>query len=452
MSKNLDFAYDEYLKSREEEAVQAIAGFNKQLERESLRYARFAIPSYYKPHLVSPEQEHLLKRAAAALTSALNIAIHLFFEERHFTHLVRMPQPIRDLIKIDPGYSQSIVFARYDALLEGMSLKVLEFNSDTEAGAGYADQLEEMLLTDPLLEDFFKENLIKTTDRVQSILDTLLAVYEEFGGLETPKIALVDWKNVRTIRELEYLKQRFESKGYKTTIADPRELKFKGGKLYHKDFRVDILYRRVALDELIERADEVQEMIRAYEKRAVCMVNPLRARLASTKALLSILTNPEYDHFFTENENQIKRECLPWTRRTEDAKAFYGGKTVYLLDFLKDEKETVVLKPSVTYGGKGVMIGRETRDQDWNEAIDKAIKGDWVVQEFVNVPILTVPRVVNRKLDFDYKKYNFNMLVFGGKYVGGFARLSQETVVNVARNGGFVPSIAGEIEPERVDV
>ena len=125
---------------------------------------------------------------------------------------------------------------------------------------------------------------------------------------------------------------------------------------------------------------------------------------------------------------------------------------MYLINFLKDEKETLVLKPSIGYGGRGVAIGRETRDPDWNEAIDKTIKGDGVIQEFVNVPIMTVPRVINDKLDFDYKKYNFNILVFGGKYVGGFARVSQETVVNVARSGGFIPSIAAETVPERLGV
>lgn len=447
--KNLDYAYDEYLKAHEIEVMKAIADFNHRIEKTPLRYGRFPIPAFYKPHFITFEQEHLLKRVSATLSSVLNIAVRLYFEEKHFSHLFRIPSDAAELIKIDPGYSQAVVFSRYDALLEGHSLKLLDFNSDTSAGPGYSDQLEEMLLEEPFLADFFREHAMRRTARVQGILDTLLEIYEEFGGLETPRIAIMDWRNVRAIPELEYLKNFFENKGYKAMISDPRELKFKGGKLYHKDTRIDIIYRRATLDELIAHSDEVQDLIKAYKARAVCMANPLRAKLTSSKTLMSILTNPAYDHFFTENENQVKRECIPWTRRISDMEAFYGGKKIYMLDFLKDEKESIALKPAESYGGKGVTLGPETRDQDWNEALDHALKEDWIVQESIHVPIITVPAVINQKLDFDYKKFNFNVLVFGGKYAGGFVKVSQDSVVNVTKSGGFMPSIASEAIPER---
>jgi glutathionylspermidine synthase len=400
-------------------------------------------------HFLSPKQEHLVKRVSTTLSQIINTAVRLYFEEGHLSHFFKMSPEAHELLKIDPGYSQNVVFTRFDALLEGESLKLVEFNCDAPAGMAYTDQLEDILMAEDFLKQFFQEYELKSSSRVQSILDGLLAAYEEFGGFETPQIAIVDWRHVRTMPEFEYLKQFFESKGYKTVIADPRELKYKGGKLYHKNFRVHLIYRRVVFDELLERVDEVEDFIKAYKEKAVCVVNPLRSRLAGTKALLSILTNPEYDHFFTDHENKIKKECIPWTRRLIDAEDFYGHKKIYLIDFLKDEKETLVLKPSSSVGGKDVVIGRETPDSDWNQTIDKALKGDWVVQEFVNVPIMTVPALINQKLDFAYKKYNFNMLAFGGKYAGGFARLSDESMINVAKGGGLIPSIAAEHIPER---
>ena len=68
--------------------------------------------------------------------------------------------------------------------------------------------------------------------------------------------------------------------------------------------------------------------------------------------------------------------------------------------------------------------------------------------EYVNVPAITVPEVVNGKLDFAYKKYNFNMLVCGGKYAGGFVRLSDESVINVATGGGLMPAVWSDVAPE----
>lgn len=449
MTLNLDHEYDEFLKTHERQVLEGIQDFQKKLNGASFRYGRFTIPTFYKPFFLTSKQEHLLKRVSQALSQIVNTAVRLFFEETHLSHVFRLHPEAVKLVRLDPGYSQPVVFNRWDALLEGEALKIIEINADAPAGLAYTDQLEAILLEDPKLQPFFEKHVLRRMSRVETILNALLAVWEEFGGLETPQIAITDWRNVRTMSEMEYLKAYFESRGYKTLIADPRELKYKGGKLYHKNMRIDVLYRRMSLQEIIDRADEVDDMLKAYRDRAVCMVNPLRSALASTNALLSILTNPEYEHFFTESENRIKRDYLPWTRRLADAEDFYGRKKVYLIDFLKDEKETLVLKPSTGEGAQGVLIGRETPDGDWNAAIDKALKEDWVVQEFVNVPIMTVPSPVNNKLDFEYKKYNFNLFTCAGKYSGSFVRLSDDDKIKVSRGGGMIPALASETVPER---
>jgi hypothetical protein len=450
MDKNLDYEFDEYLKGREARIVREIPQFAKRLEKTRFYYGRFAIPTFYKPHFLTAKQEHLVKRTASALTHVINTAVRLYFEEGHLSHVYRVAPEAAELIKIDPGFSRTVVFSRYDGLLEGQNLKWIELNTDAPAGAAFTDEIADVLFGEEALKDFWEEFQIKNTLRVQGILSALLNAYEEFGGFETPNIAIVDWRHVRMAAEFEIIKAYFESKGYKTTIADPRELQYRGGKLYHKNFRINLIYRRVVFDEIAERMDQVQDLLKAYKDRAICMVNPLRSRLASTKAFLSIMTNPEYDHFFTETENRIKREHIPWTRRIADAEEFYGHKKSYLIDFLKDEKDSLVLKPSSGSGGKYVTIGRDTPDPQWNEMIDRALKGDWAVQEYVNVPIMTVPAVVNNRLDFAYKKYNFSALVFDGKFSGGFTRLSDENVVNVARHGGLLPSLASEHVTDRV--
>lgn len=452
MAKNLDHAYDQYLKSREEAIIKAIPRFQERLDKTRFRYGRFTIPAFYKPLFTNSKRTHLLKRVASTMMRVINIAARLYFEETHLSHVYRISPEAADLIRIDPGYSQSVVLARFDGLFEGESLKLMDLNCDAPVGAAYGDHAESIFLSEEPLQDFVKEHHLAKTERIQNMLNSLLEVYEEFGGYETPNIAIVDWRSSRTMSEFEFIKDVLESKGYKTTIADPRELKYKGGKLYHKNFKIHLVYRRVLFDELLQRLDEVEDLIKAYRERAICMVNPLRSRLASTKALLSILTNPEYDHFFTESENRVKREYIPWTRRLVDAEDFYGRKKVYLIDFLKDEKDTLVLKPSAADGGRDVMVGRETPDKDWNGVIDKALKKDWVVQEYVNVPMITVPEIVGNKLDFAYKRFNFSLLVCGSRYAGGIARLSDESVVNVARGGGLVPVLTAETIPERFGV
>ncbi len=450
MTANLDYAFDQYLKAREPQAVAAIHHYAEKLKSPAFAYGRFTVPAFYKAFFATPKQQHLLKRTASSFSQILNKTARLYFEEGQMKARFHLSPEAEELVKIDPGYSQHVVFGRFDALLEGESLKLLEFNCDAPSGAAYADQLESVFLSEELVWPFAGEHHLAASERVQSILSTLLSVYEEFGGYETPQIAIVDWRNARSSGEFQHIKSHFESKGYKTTIADPRDLQYRGGKLYHKGFRVHLIYRRVAFDEILERLDEVQDFLRAYKEKAVCVANPLRSRLASSKEIFSLLTNPEFDRFFTENENEMKRQHLPWTRCLSDAEDFYGHRKVFLIDFLKDEKETVVLKPSgSSHGARRVHIGKETPDGEWNAAVDRALKEqDWVIQEQVAVPVMTVPEVVNQKLDLAYKKFNFNLLVSGGKYAGGFVRLSDESVVNVATGGGLMPAIWTDMPPE----
>ncbi|OGW84847.1 MAG: hypothetical protein A3C35_06610 [Omnitrophica bacterium RIFCSPHIGHO2_02_FULL_46_11] len=448
-TRNIDHAYEQFLLANEKKTIDAIHHFEEKLHHSYVKYGRFTIPTFFKPHFITTKQARLLHSVCDILARAADRIANLYLIDPALKDCFSLSPEADELIRIDPGYTRSVALARFDCFLEGENFKFIELNCDSPAGMGYTDTLEQLLLEAPELKEFFQDVHIQREIRTQKLLEGLLSVYEEFGGYETPQIAIVDWKTVRTRPEFDILKLFFEEKGYKTIIADPRDLRYKSGKLYHGNFRIDLLYRRVIFNELLEKLRDVGDLIRAYKDRAVCMVNPLRSRLASSKALLSVLTNPGYDHLFSAKENEIKSQYVPWTRRVVDAEKFYGGKKIYLIDFLKDEKETLVLKPADSYGGKEVTIGCETRDDEWNQTIDKALKSNWVVQEFVPPPFLTVPTVVNHKLEFAAKRINTGCFVFNGVYAGSLSRLSDESVVNVSRGGGLIPAVVCESEINR---
>ena len=448
-TRNVDHAYEQFLLTHEKTVLEAIHHFEDKLHHSYLKYGRFTIPTFFKPHFITGKQARLIHMVCDNLARMVDRIANLYFHDPALKDCFQLSPEAEELIRIDPGYSRVVALARFDCFLEGESLKFIELNCDSPAGMGYSDTLEQLFFDTPELQDFFDEVHAQREIRSQKLLDGLLSVYEEFGGFETPQIAIVDWKTVRTRPEFDVLKLFFEEKGYKTTIADPRDLRYKSGKLYHGNFRIDLLYRRVIFNELLEKIREVNDLLKAYKERAICMVNPLRSRLASSKALLSILTNPAHDHLFSAKENELRREHIPWTRRIMDAERFYGGKKSYLIDFLKDEKEFLVLKPADGYGGREVTIGCETRDEEWNHTIDKALKSNWVIQEFVTPALITVPTVVNHKLEFTGKKMNTGCFVFNGIYAGSLTRLSDETVVNVSRGGGLIPAIVCESEINR---
>ncbi len=447
--QNVNNAYEQFLSAQPGDAVRAIRAFEETLHHSYAKYGRFTIPVFYKPHFITKKQSRLLHTVAGTLVRMIDRLAGLYFTDPLIRDAFNMPPEAVELIKIDPGYSRTSVISRLDCFIEGEKVKFMEFSCDATGGMAYTDLLERMIFDQEGLQEFFEEFHFEREVRSQKLLDALLNVYEEFGGYETPRIAILDWKNVRTRAELELLKNFFEEKGYKTTVADPRELRYKSGKLYQGNFRVDLIYRRILVRELLEKLDEVRDFIQAYRDKAVCLVNSLRSNVAASKVALSILTNPGYDHFFSDKENALKRDCLPWTRRISDAEKFYGGKKIYMVDFLKDEKESLVLKPADGYGSKDITIGRETRDEEWNRAIDKALKSNWIMQEYMEIPVIRVPAVVNDKLEFVMKKASTSCFVFDGAYAGSFSRLSDESVINISRGGGLIPTVTSEAEIER---
>ena len=73
----------------------------------------------------------------------------------------------------------------------------------------------------------------------------------EFGGTAAPPtIAIVDFREVPTWPEFEMLQAHFRSLGVPTIVCDPRELEFSGDALSHEGTKIDLVYRRVLINDI----------------------------------------------------------------------------------------------------------------------------------------------------------------------------------------------------------
>ena len=75
-------------------------------------------------------------------------------------------------------------------------------------------------------------------------------------------MAIVDWREVPTYSEFEILRDAFTARGVPTVICDPRDLEFAAGSrfsagtgrgLYAKGERIDLVYRRVLINDIVAR-------------------------------------------------------------------------------------------------------------------------------------------------------------------------------------------------------
>jgi len=451
LGHNAEAAYDTYLMKQGPNFVKAVSDFEERVNQSYLKYGRFTIPTFLKPHFLTANQEKLIKKNTEIANALLEKVIRLYFEEPIVKHAFQLSKEAELLMEIDPGYERQVPISRFDCFLEGETLKFIEMNTDSPAGVGYADLLENLFFQTDEFSEFFEAFHFRRESRTQKLYEALISAYSQFrgGSNSNPRIAIMDWRTVKTKHEFEALKSFFESQGCPTCIADPRDLKLKQGKLYHDDFQIDLVYRRSILKEILERLDEVQDFIKAYEKKAVCVVNSLRAPLVANNRVLSLLTNPRHQNWFTEEENKFIQEMIPWTRRMSDAEQYYGSKKIYMIDFLKDEKETLILKPSKDSDAKNVIIGSDATEEIWNKTIDVAMKDNWVIQEAIRIPQFNVPIVSDGKMQFLLKKVSIHPFVFEGRYSACLSRLSDDSVINIAHGGGLIPAVAEEEEHNR---
>ena len=103
----------------------------------------------------------------------------------------------------------------------------------------------------------------------------------------------------------------------------------------------------------------------------------------------------------------------------------------------------MVLKPNDDYGGHGIYIGWNSTPEEWEEAIQLALKdGDYLVQERVKTAKEMFPMVFDAvaKWDMVEQLVDLDPLLFNGVVGSAFTRLSLSELANVSSGGGMVPT------------
>jgi uncharacterized circularly permuted ATP-grasp superfamily protein len=349
------------------------------------------------------------------------------------------------LVRIDPGYNCASTASRLDAFLLTDSLHFAEYNAESPAGLAYTERLCELFDSMAVMRRFREGRHVRFNRTIEPMLKALLASYRDWGGrANPPTIAIVDWRNVPTWTEFELLRDAFTALGVPTFVCDPRDVTFDNGTLVCGGERVDILYRRVLMNDIIARPDECAALVEAYATKSVCMANTFRCKLAHKKAFFAVLTDERNAHLFSASDLAAIKAHIPWTRVVSDEETTKDGVRQSLVALAECNRENLVLKPNDEYGGTGVQLGWETAAADWVAALHTALedpKGTWVVQERIPVrrevfPMFdSVGNVTPRDMLVDFAPY-----LFRGRMAGYLTRLSSTGLANVTSGGGQVPA------------
>ena len=123
------------------------------------------------------------------------------------------------------------------------------------------------------------------------------------------------------------------------------------------------------------------------------------------------------------------------------------GQTGDLLDYVRREREALVLKPNRSYGGQDVLIGPSLTDAEWDAAVDRALADSerWVVQQLASIPVSLFP-VAGPDGLINSEPFHVVMGFAPSQYgVAILGRASQRQVVNIAQRGGMCAVMVGRL-------
>ena len=392
---------------------------------------------FLRPHFFTGGKYDEIKHAAETLAEAFEQMTFAAFENEEILRELDLTEREEKLARIDPGYKTVCNSSRLDTFLHEDDFKFLEYNGETPAGIIDQMQIEKVLEMIPEVSEFLSENEHWRPKPHEKLLNALVSDYRDFGGeKEKPNIAIVDWNGVATASEFEVLRQYFELKEHKTKILDPHELKYDGKVLSAGDFKIDIFYKRVIIHEYLDKFDADGALIRAYKDNNIFMANSFRTKIPHKKASFAILSDERFADLFTEEQHEIIKKHIPWTRRVRQMETDFENEKVNLLELLKGDKDKFLLKPNDDYGGSGIILGWETSRSDWENALKKASQESFVVQEKVDVKKVEMLTYATDEITKTELLIDFDPFLFRGKVEGGLVRLSAQSLVNVAQGGG----------------
>jgi hypothetical protein len=400
---------------------------------------------FLRPFFLTASDEARIASAAETIAALGERIVRAAFASDDLYQQLGMREAEDALVDIEPGYPTASTASRLDAFLLPSSLHFAEYNAESPAGIGYTQRLCELFDATSTMVRFREGRQVRYYKVIDAMLEALMASYREWGGsARPPTIAIVDWREVPTWTEFEILRDAFVAAGVPTLVCDPRDLVFANGALTVEGSRIDLVYRRILVNDILAKPAECRALVEAYSARAICMANTFRCKLAHKKAFFAVLTDPANESLFSPAEREVIRAHIPWTRVLDDTSTATDEWHGDLLELVRARREYMVLKPNDEYGGTGVTLGWETPEGAWLEKIDAALDdpyGTWVVQERIPVRRELFPQFDGSgRISMNDMLVDFAPYLFRGRIGGYLTRLSGSGLANVTSGGGQVPA------------
>ncbi len=430
--------YQDLLSSERPRWLGTIDGLRERLRSVRAQYGGRDLVRVFRPKFVTTQDLALIDYVSGVILGASRRLAQMILVDPKLQAFFGLSEGELRLVAPEPLVPDPCAFTRLDSFLTREGPRFVELNGEAPAGVGYGDVIAESFLEHPLVREFQRRTGAFAVSTREALLRFLLMAWRIAGRTSKPSFLITDYLDVSTVNEFHIVCDYIRARGFDCVVEDPRKLEYRDGKLWAQGRACDFVYRRVLVNEFLDREDQLAALWSAYRDRAVVMVNPFRSKLVHKKITFALLTGDGATDWLTAEERAVIGQHVPWTRKVRETKTEYGGRTVDLVPFVLANRDRFVLKPSDEYGGRGVTLGWLVDQSTFEATMKDALKAHWVVQERIDPVEEPFPHF-DHNLEDVPMVVDLDPYVYFGRVHGVLARLSAGAISNVTSGGGQVP-------------
>ncbi|MGH9659081.1 MAG: hypothetical protein ACRD96_11095 [Bryobacteraceae bacterium] len=402
----------------------------ERMEAEKLSSGGRLLCPFLRPHLITRRQYDSLVKTAETLISAIERMQRMVLATPTLLARLELLPAEKMLAAIDPGYKAFEVTSRLDSHVANGTLRLVQYNADSPTGVAWADGLSELFYTAPPVKEFRKKHSLGRVGGKKPLLSALMGAYRQFGrGSKKPRIGIVEFRTQFAAAPSEYdlFRDYFVKEGFEAEIVPPDQLEYRNGVLRRGNFEIDLVYRRISVQEFLQRFDLTHPLVEAYKARSVCMVNSFRSELAHKKSFFGLLTDEDLTAKFPAVERHAIAEHVPWTRLVTPGTTTRRRRKIDLLEYVVKSRNKLALKPNDDYSGLSSFYGWEMDDAGWQRALQQATRSPYIVQEKVEPVRATFPLETYGHLEFKEMRVDLHPQAYLGKVLSCSSWLSSGT-------------------------
>ncbi len=391
-----------------------------------------------RPAFITPQSLDALRDAVQRFWSVIGVIERAALADASLATQLGLTEQERELIAIDPGYVDATVISRLDTFFAERPI-IIEYNADSPAGMSYQAGQAHLMRDLPVFAQFATEYRLQELHADVALRETLIGVWREFSAGKsiaprTPSVAIVDLAEAATSAEFDLVAEDFKAHDIPAVIATPEDLRLVDGELHAFGRPVDLVYKRLLVTDFLTRYDLRHPLIRAYAAGAVCVASSFRCTIAHKKAALAALFDERWTTLFSKEQRQAIEELVAPTWPLQ----------AFARERLEKERFDFALKPNDAHGGENVFLGWECDTAQWQDALDTARSGDYVVQRRARPSLATYPifdaAAPQEGATLTTLLEDRNAYIFRGALGGILTRLSDSAVINVSRGGQAIPT------------